>query len=283
MPINLDRFVQATEAIVPLIDNWGKYQGRKIEIEVEDGWYKVRLANKTTIIKKASPLDIRKALEDKKKLMVYGLGGEGVPVNFDNFKQRGYSESIIVHFTMTGQPFDVFEVVLWEDGRFYYYGTNQRHQRELIKGIKEAYQQRRILPELPGVTPEIRFAFMLGHLQRESYEAVEGILKKADVVISLGQRKRINDKLQNSFSVIIKNAITKAGGVYIGHRKLNSSAYTVEWKIGNQTVKSNIRADLRIISAGFCLSGEDKKHSMNSIVGLAKTFKERSPLYITRE
>jgi len=111
MPINLNRFVQATEAIVPLIDNWGKYQGRKIEIEAEDGWYKVSLDNQATIVKKASPLEVRKALQDQKKLMVYALGGEGVPVNFENFKQRGLGESVYIHF-MVAQPFDVAEVVL---------------------------------------------------------------------------------------------------------------------------------------------------------------------------
>lgn len=282
MSINLNRFVEATEAIVPLIDNWGKIKGRKIELKAEDGWYKVRLANEATIVKKASPLEIRRALEHETKLMVYGLGGEGVPVNFDNFKKRGYQESITVHF-MSGQPFDVIEVVLWEDGRFYYYGTNQRHQRELIRGVKEAYQGRGTLSQLSGVTPEIRFAFMLGNLQRESYQAVEGILNEGSLVISIDQRNRIGDALQHSFGHVLKRSITQAGGTYIGHHKLNGQSYAVEWKVGDQIVKSHIRADLRIVSAGFCLSGADKKHSMNSIIGLAKTFQERSPLYITRE
>ena len=282
MRINLDRFAEAKEIIVPIINNWGKYQGRKIELKAEDGWYKVRLANAATIIKKASQLEIRKALDHEKKLMVYGLGGEGVPVNFDNFKKRGYQESVAIHF-MGGQPFDVLEVVLLEDGRFYYYGIRQQYQRELIKGVKEAYKQKRVLPDLLGITPEIRYAFMLGNLQRESYEAVEGILNEGSLVISSEQRKRIGDSLQHSFSHILEHSIIKAGGTYIGHRSINQTTYAVEWEVGGQIVKSHIRADLRIISAGFCLSGADKKHSMNSIIGLAKTFQERSPLYITRE
>lgn len=282
MTINLNRFVETTEAVVPLIDNWGKYQGRKIELQAEDGWYKVRLGNQVTIIKKASPLEIRKALEPEKKLMVYALGGEGVPVNFDNFKKRGYQESIPIYF-MGGQPFDIIEIVLREDGRFYFYGVNQRHQRELVRGVKEAYQARRVLPELRGVTPEIRYAFMLGHLQRESYEAVESILKEGSLTISGSQRDRITKQLQSSFSVVLKSAITKAGGTYVGHRKLNQSTYAVDWRVGDQLVKSHINADLRIVSAGFCLSGDDKRHSMSSIIGLAKTFQENRPLYITRE
>ena len=282
MPISLNRFVQATEAIVPIVDNWGKLNGRKIELEAEDGWYKVRLGNQVTIIKKASPLEVRRALSTHKTLMVYALGGEGVPVNFDNFKQRGFEESVYINF-LVAQPFDVSEIVLWEDGRFYFYGINQRHQREVTRGVKEAYQQKRVLPELRGLTPEMRYAFMLGELQRESYEAVESLLGGGLGALSSDQRDRIKAALQSSFGNSLKRAIAKAGGTYIGHRKLNKDTYAVEWQVGDQTVKSHIRADMRIISAGFCLSGDDQRHSMNSIIGLAKMFKENRPLYITRE
>lgn len=282
MPINLNRFVQATEAIVPLIGNTGKYQGRKIEIEAEDGWYKVSLGNQATIVKKASPLDIRRALQDKSKLMVYALGGEGVPVNFDNFKQRGLGESVYVNF-MVAQPFDVAEVVLWEDGRFYFYGINQRHQRETLRGVKKSFEDRENVPELRGISPEIRYAFLLGNLQRESYETVEALLRDGLGALGSDSRTSILHKLKQSFGSILKRSIAAAGGTYHGHRQLAKGRYLVEWEVGGQRVKSEIQNDLRILSAGFCLSGDDRRHSMNSIIGLAKMFQENRPLYIERE
>lgn len=283
MKIDLEKFNQEIEQIVPIIDGWGKLNGRRIDLRIEDGWYKLSLGNRIRVIKKASPLEINRTLRDKKKLMVYSLGDEGVPINFVNFRERGFSESMHINFIIA-QPFDVSEVVLWEDGRFYFYGINQRYERELIKGIKEAYRQKIVLPDLRGISPEIRYAFMLGHIQRESYEAVESILKTSAISAISGESKSKIDKLlQSSIGNIIINAITKAGGKYIGHRKLAGKKYDIEWEVGGQKIKSTIKADMRIINAGFCLSGDDKKHSLNSIINLAKDFQERNPLYITRE
>ena len=57
------------------------------------------------------------------------------------------------------------------------------------------------------------------------------------------------------------------------------------WRVkgSRQTVKSIIRDNLRIENAGLCLSGEDKKHDLNSIIPLAKMYIEDSgSLYLTR-
>ena len=282
MPIDLQKFQENKEVIAPIISGWGQVNGRKVWHHVEDGWYKIDLGNKAKIIQKASPLEIHKALENKKKLMVYALAGEGVPINFDNFKQRGYNESVLINF-MVAEPFDVVNVVLWEDHRFYFYDINQRYEREINKRVKETFKGGGPLPEMRGLSQEIRFWFMLGNLQRESYERVRSILSSSLERISDIQRVRIKSQLQRSFKHILSNAITKAGGTYIGHNKLNKSSYSVTWKVGGQVVKSHIRADLRIISAGFCLNQEDTKHSMSSIIGLASEFQKDEPLYIGRE
>jgi hypothetical protein len=76
-------------------------------------------------------------------------------------------------------------------------------------------------------------------------------------------------------------SIVRAGGTFISmSRKANG--YLVTWSVGGETLKSEIRDDLRIVSAGFCLSGYDKAHSMNSIVNLAKIYIEDDTLNITR-
>jgi hypothetical protein len=281
MTIDLDRFARAQEVIVPIVDNWGKFQGRRIEIRTEDGWYKLELGNKAKIIKKASALEVEKTLRPLKKLMVYALAGEGVPINFDNFKKRGYSEAEPINF-INAQPFDVVEVVEWEDDRLYYYGVNQRHQREVVRGVKESYQDKRSLPILSGLTPEIRYAFLLGNLQKESFAIVEAMgLDFANV--SSEQRDRVSEALKHSFAHVLESSITKAGGKYIGHSQLNKDTYLVEWEVDGDVIKSHIHTDLRIVSAGFCLSGYDRLHTMNSIVNLAKHYQEEEYLNITRE
>jgi len=283
MKIDLEKFNQEVEEIVPIVNGWGRINSRRLDLRLEDGWYKLSLGNSVRVIKKASPLEVNRALKDKKKLMVYSLGDEGVPINFVNFKEHGFSESMHINF-MFAQPFDVSEVVLWEDERFYFYGINQKYERELIKGVKEAFRQNIILPDLRGVTPEIRYAFMLGHLQRESYSKVTQILGGGKLGgLSGDNRRRIQQELKKDLGNVIRDSISKAGGTFVRLLKLSKDKYDVEWKVGGQTIKSIIKTDMRIVDAGFCLSGDDKKHSLNSIVNLAKDFQKDRPLYIERE
>ncbi len=279
MKINLERFTQETEAIAPIVGGWGKIQGRRVEVKTEDGWYKVLLGNQVTILKKATQLEVFKTLRGMSKKLVYAVGTEGVPVNFDNFFRRGLGESVEIHF-MNAQLLDMIEVVEWEDQRFYYYETVLKKQREIISGAKNAFEEKRALPEMRGLTPEIRYAFLLAEIARESYEAFSQIEKLW--TLSSGELNKRVESIRSNFQYVITGAIAKAGGTYIGHKPAGSG-YIVEWEVGGQKIKSKVTPDLRIISAGFCLSGEDKKHSLGSVINLAKLFQENRPLYITRE
>ncbi len=283
MTINLTKFSTPREEVLPIVKGVGKIHGRKVRGNVEDGWYRVLLGDALKILKKASPLDIDRALTPYKKLRVYALGGEGVPVSFDLFKKRGYAESEIIYF-LTAQPFDVISVVRWEDGNLYYYGPDQRYQNSLIREVKEDYTGKRALRDLPGITPEIRFCFMLANLQRESFNIFRSIAETSDVWnISDKSRERINSLFKRDFSHILQQSILRAGGIYKTHRKVNGNSWLVEWEIGGQTIKSTIHSDLRLVSAGYCLSGQDKLHTLSSIINLAKVFQEDQPLYVTRE
>jgi hypothetical protein len=279
MTIDLSRFSKNTEAILPIIDNLGKVGGRRVAKKIEDGWYKVSLGNKITIQKKATPLEVFKALRRHKKLLVYSVGSEGVPFNFENFKNRGFNESVQVHFLNSGL-LELVQIVQWEDGRFYFYDREARRERQLIQRIKEAFDSREELPDVPGISPEIRYAFLLGQIARGSYEAA--VKLSNDWTLSDKERSVRSNNLTLSFEYTLKESVRKAGGTLIGFTD-NGNHKLIEWEVGGQRVKSKVNSDLRIISAGFCLSGEDKKHSLNSIINLAKLFQQRSPLYITRE
>ena len=97
--LDLSRFTREKEAIVPLVDGGGQFDGRRFHFNLmKDGWYRLALGNEVTIVGPATPLEILKATKDLKKLKVYALGEEGIPLNFDNFKQLGLSESERVYF-----------------------------------------------------------------------------------------------------------------------------------------------------------------------------------------
>jgi len=277
--LNLQRFSKVTYGFVPIVNGWGRLNGRKIHLNLNDGWYQIEIGDGIVPKRLATQLEIVKTLRKKPHLLVYTVGMEGIPVNFDNFLKKGLAESVQVNF-LNLNFLDTAKVVLWEDKRFYFYEQDARHQRAIIQRIKNVFKNRGSLQGVTGVTPEMSYSFLLGELARSSYEEVSAL--RRNLVLSAEKNKSIDEKMLENVEYRLKNAITKAGGTYISHVK-RGYGYAITWEVGGQIVKSTIGSDLRIISAGFCLSDDDKRHTVNSIVNLAKVFQNSSPLYITRQ
>jgi hypothetical protein len=279
MVLNLSKFARTSEAIVPFWDGWGQVNGRKLYMpQAEDGWWLVALGAGYTLVRKATPLEIFRALRGKNMLRVYALGTDGVPLNFDNFFKRGLTETAPI-FGINLGPFSIAKAIVWEDGRLYYQEQDARVSPTL-RAIKEAFDTDQPITNIKHITPEMRYYFLILSLQRAGMRQAEELEKMK--LSQLEKEKRIRE-FQNTFSGRLQTIIEHAGGTLIKFFKANADTWMVHWKVNNQLVKSTIHDDMRIISAGFCLSGEDTKHTMGSIINLAKMFQDRSPLYITRE
>lgn len=281
--VDLARFSQPVEAIIPIVDKWGMHNGRRIRANVEDGWWLARLGDRTEILSKAGPLQLRRTIQSGIQrgiptFSVYCLGEEGVSANFDTFFRNGLAETVRVHF-LSLPLFSLAKAVRWEDGRFYFYEQVIGRNRRIIQDVKHAFEQETSLQSLRGVTPELRYYFLLASLQKQSYETVEQLNKWT---LSEDERRKRVKQFQSSFPERLRDIIAKAGGTYKKYSAIGNG-YIVEWEVGGQLVKSHIKDDMRIVSAGFCLSGDDKRHTVASIVNLAKLFQENRPLYITRE
>lgn len=277
--LDLEKFSKETRAVVPIVSGWGQYKGRRIAApRAEDGFYVVGFGDKISVGKKASPMEILKTLENTTKYKVYSLGTEGIPFNFDVFKRLGFGEAETINF-LNLQPFTVAEVTKWEDGRLYFCNETIPKNRRTLQSVRTAFEQRQILSGVRGVSPELRYYVLLLNLQRDSYEALKEL---KDWTISEDERARRIASFQGTFLVRLRHAVEQAGGTFIGYHKVGRGQM-VEWEIGGQRVKSTIRDDFRIVTAGFCLSGDDKKHTLPSLINLAKLFQEDYPLYITRE
>ena len=275
--INLTRFTKETRQILPIVDGWGQIQSRKFTCRCSDGWYLATIGNEVKIERKATQLEIYKTLKDRKTYQVYALGKEGIPVNFDGFKRRGWSESIKVNF-LDLPIFSIASIICWDDKRYYFYQESIGKSNRIIQEVKRAFEGGLDLSKVRGVTPEIRYYYILSNLQRESVRFVADLSRFA---ISESERnKRIND-FQRSFVGSLVRVITESGATYKRHTK-RGDGYLVEWEINGSTIKSIIHDDLRILDAGFCLSGDDELHTMNSIIHLARLFQEESFLNITR-
>lgn len=281
--IDLEKFSKEKTAVVPIVRGWGMFQGRKIYLpKKEDGWYLVSLGDKAEAKRKATPLEVEKTLAPLKKLVVYVIGSEGVPLNFDNFFKRGWGETKLIHF-LNLPVFSLANIIEWDDGRLYFYNQIMPQKSSIIKSVSEAFKVGETIRDIPGLTPELRYYYLLANLQQQSYEAVKAFEDFSEKsALSQEERERRIKDFQNSFNVRLERTIDLAGGNLTRFSKKGNN-YLVEWEVGGQLIKSTIKDNLQIINAGFCLSGEDRKHTLASLINLAQIFQEDYPLYITRE
>ena len=316
--IDLERFTKTIEVVVPIVNGYGVFRGRKIQgntinngtsiqnganagsnpdssrtrINVGstngysdksgggDGWFLVSLGIEAKIVRRATLHETRNAIlgvSNKRHFHVVLLGKEGIALNTDIFYKRGLTESVTVNFA--NEPlFTVARIVQWEDGRFYFFETIFPKNRAVIQGIKERFEAERDLLGLSGVTPELRYYYLLANLQRQSYRAAEEIERLA---LSRAEKDKRIREFQSTFAGRLQASVERAGGRLVSYSKYGEG-WMVEWRLDDETIKSIIHDDLRIVSAGFCLSGDDQQHSLHSIINLARLFKKESYLNITR-
>ena len=323
--IDLERFTQTIETVVPIIKGMGVFKGRKIYVSerirestrhtfsisrenprnqeqnslyrpedfssrtgdtqrnrlLPDGWYRVSLGLETKVLRRATALERRKALlgvSSSRTCTVLLLGTEGIATNTDIFYKRGLTESVKVEFA--NEPlFTTAKIIQWEDGRFYFFETINPGNRQVVLGVKERFEQEQDLLGLRGVTPELRYYYLLANLQRQSYRAAEEIER---LTLSRAEKDKRIREFQSTFAGRIRESIERAGASLVKYSKYGDG-WLVEWVIEGQHVKSIIHDDLRLISAGFCLSGDDRSHTLNSIINLARLFQREEFLNITRE
>lgn len=282
--INLDRFTNnKVQEIVPILGCSFKTHGRLFLIETDDGWYKVTYGDILGDWVKATPLEVEKTLSKMKTFVGYPVGEEVIPINFDNFSKKGYGESLRVHF-LNESPWEIVKFVQWEDKNFYSCGSDVRAGRFVMQQVKEAFEKGISIDGIKGVTPEIRYVFLLHRMQRDAFLAAKELemlhLKEEE------RQKRI-EEFRATFPGRLEKTIEDAGGTLIRFAKKGSN-YTVVWKINGQRINSTIKDDLGILELGFCASGEDKRHTLSSAIKLAQDYYEHGGsgiggLYITRE
>ncbi len=278
MNIDLTRFVQEKTVIAPLVAGWGKREGRTFNFpNKENGWYKLKFGNDVQIVGSATPLETFKCLKKLKTYLAYAYGEEGIAYNFDVFKRLGLGQSVRVEF-LNLPIYSIAKIAQEEDGRYYFVEEGRRDSvLEALRSVRSGLGAKL----RGGITPELGYYHLLVELTSQAFREVDRLNK---LVLNEDEKERRVKQFANTLEGRLKKIIEDSGGEFIDYKKSRGKNIVVTWKVGGQLVKSQIDSGtLSIVSAGFCLSGADKEHTMNSIVRLAKDFQEDKPLYITRE
>lgn len=171
------------------------------------------------------------------------------PVNESDVKQRtGFAKPVPIHLVKGGSQFDSI-VARW-DGRSWWFEEIDRRADPLPSEELKAALKKLILPEevrFKGMTPEMRTV----------YELAMQNVKDFDPKI-LDERR-------------LQRALKMGGGELWDFCDRNDY-WLVEWTSRNGERHSSAIAknDLTVMSAGICLSGDDMKFDLQSLVGVVE-------------
>lgn len=231
-----------------------------------EGWgiFKPLNEQSAKLVEEASFFQIAEYLKLFPSLRVrfaYQLKGQtwlAYPANESDMKQRFAPSAteikpFAVHLVTEGQQFET-AIVRQIGGVWLFEEIDRRAAPEDAGNLREAWRNKLPTEDLKwkGLTPEMRVCYSIV-FSREKLEQE----RKLQHQQSRGE-KRLRDALEFSGGAL--REFSDRGDYWL-----------VEWTARNGELHSSaISKDLTVVSAGICLSGEDEKFDLQSLVGVVE-------------
>jgi len=269
MAINLDQFCDSFEVYVPVIDGRFRYK-RKLYLvrNVEPGWYKVKITeNDVDIIESILPEVIPFKF---KTIKGYVYNNKLLFFNFEVGTRKLKKDVMIDLLFNQAENFSSIEAIIWEDGRVFYYRPN--YNDILIYEVRRYIENNLDLKTFKGATPELKMLALFDILEKQRLEEDR---KKA-------KDKEEKERWKQSFQGRLIYSFERVGAV-LHKYSITGNRLIADWSVDGQSFNSVIEVNtFRVIEAGYCMSGDDKRHNIHSMVVLAKDYEDRDLIYKTR-
>ena len=174
------------------------------------------------------------------------------PVNEADMRQRcGYCKPVPVHLVSEAAQFEV--AIARTDGISWWFDQCDRRADPMVSEQLKGNVKQVTLPSdlhFKGMTPEMRTVYELVTQQAKEFSALQKQQR---------DEKRLGDAL-------------KIGGGELNEFRERQDHWVVEWTTadGDRHTSAISKHDLTVISAGICLSGEDEKFDLQSLVGVVE-------------
>jgi hypothetical protein len=224
-----------------------------------EGWgiFQPISTQKAALIEEASLPQIAQYLEKLKPLRLRlahklkRLTWLAYPVNEGDMQQRfRYCKPVAVHLVTDGVRFEA--IIGRTDGTGWWFDECDRRvapfiTEELEKQFVNLTQPQEL--HFKGITPEMRTIYDL----------------------ATQQAKDVINRQQNQDEKRLRAAL-KMGGGKLQQFRDHQNQWLVEWTTtdGERHTSAISKSDLTVISAGICLSGEDRKFDLQSLVGIVE-------------
>lgn len=172
------------------------------------------------------------------------------PVNESDARQRcGSARPMPVHLVTGGASFEQI-IARWDGSAWWFEEVDRRSDPQVAERLREA--MRAVTPpeavRFKGMTPEMRAAYDLAAQQAKEFAA-------------LMQPRRDEARLR---------AALQLGGGALREFHDRGDFWLVEWttRDGERHTSAIANKELTVVSAGICLSGQDRDFDLQSLVGV---------------
>jgi hypothetical protein len=222
-------------------EGWGIFQPVNEKI--------VRVVDEPSLPQMAEYLQLLIPIRLQLACLLQGQTWLAYPVNESDAKQRtGVAKPVPVHLVTEGSQFEPI-VARWDGHSWWFEEIDRRADPLPSEELKAAFKKL-ILPF------EVRFKGMTPEMQTV-YELAAQNLKDFDPKVR--NEKRLQQAL-------------KMGGGELQDFRDRDDYWLVEWtsRTGERHSSAIAKNDLTVISAGICLSGEDRNFDLQSLVGVVE-------------
>jgi hypothetical protein len=264
--LDLSQFAKPYQTVVPILDNSFILNHKPYRVKSDSGWFLVEIKNnKASIIESSTP-------ESNKFMRGYTHNNTIVFQNFDVAKRKwNLGLTAPLHFNQS-QSFEAINVVVWEDKKVYYAGPNYSDLNTFE--LKDLLEADKPLADQKGITPELRTLYLFHALEREQQR------KLAEEAKRIADHARMMREIPYRLNVTFQRA-----GAELLNFSMTGNRIIVDWKIPDSDTRYNSVLDSRtfmVVEAGYCMSNDDKRHNITSLVKTAEDYEDRELTYITR-
>jgi hypothetical protein len=265
--LDLNEFERPFRQMVPVWKGRFVLCKKKYRVRAEDGWHLVEVKGN-----EAKAIEPYYGQETIKSLAGFSFNQQFIPASLDVFRRKfGMMQSLAHLRFCCPETFAAIRVVEW-DGHFYFLEPD--YSSFAIYDVKAKFDAEESLEGMKGLTPELRMVYLFHSLQR----------KQVQEALAAAEAEAEAERIKNSFPMRLKARFDAAGAVMLNY-SLNSRHVVVDWEIPGMPHKYNTvldRDSFMILEAGYCMSGDDRRHNITSLVKTAQDYEERGLTYVTR-
>lgn len=272
MPIDFSKLAAPKDIIVPILNNSFQYHKKKYSLSnaVDDGWWVVSIeGNKAT---SKEPYIYSEVKTTDRSMFGYTYHNQIIFQNQDVVRRKFNIRGSVPLYFNQADTFSSIKTIAWEDGKFYFAEIN--YADIFIYEVKNAFDENKSVSDIKGITPELRSLYLYHDLEKQQIlelQRIEDLQKQQEELL-----KTISGRL----TITLKRA-----GAELIDWSMSGNRIVFNWRLetGNYTYNSVLDSNTwKMLECGFCMSHDDKRHNITSMVKTAEIYEENGAIYITR-